>query len=94
MKIKAVVIACVVIVVSFCAWSVGRTQQTAGLPSGQNGRYQVVGATVDFSATGGMPAKQTVIRVDTETGKTWELFEQKSSTAGIETLWIPINESH
>jgi hypothetical protein len=92
MNPKTIGMVCLVFAVGFCAWSLGYTQQTA-LPAGQDGRYQIVPAAVDFSSTGGMPAKQTVIRVDTQTGKTWELFEQKGPVAGFETLWVPLSES-
>ena len=97
MRLKALAIACFVLVAAFCTLAVGRGQQrqlASALPTGQNGRYQVIPATVDFSATGAMPAKQTVIRLDTQTGKAWELFEQKTPAGGVETLWIPLNESN
>lgn len=88
-------IACLVLTATFSVWTFGHSQQNktaVELPAGPNGRYQVTAATVDFSATGGMPAKQTVIRIDTQTGKAWELFEQKAPVSGVQTLWIPLNE--
>ncbi len=90
-------IAIFVLTTAFSAWTFGHSQQkktAVELPAGPNGRYQLTAARVDFSATGGMPAKQTVIRIDTQTGKAWELFEQKGPVSGIETLWIPLNESN
>lgn len=97
MNLKNVGIVCLLIAASLFAWTIGHAQQTQPsaqtLPAGQSGRYQLVRATINFSATGGMPAKQTVIRIDTQTGKTWELWEQKGSV-GIESLWVPLSESH
>ena len=92
MKAKVVGIVCLIFTIGFSFRLVGHTQQPPNLPSGQNGRYQVVNAAIDFSATGGMPAKQTVVRLDTQTGKAWELFEQKGSSGGYETMWVPIGD--
>ena len=92
MKAKALVIVCVIFALALSFRLVGHTQPTSLPASGQTGRYQVVNAAIDFSSTGGMPAKQTVIRMDTQTGKAWELFEQKESSGAVETVWMPINE--
>jgi hypothetical protein len=89
MKTKAIGIGCLILAIGLSFRLVGHSQAPS-LPSGQSGRYQIVNAAIDFSATGGMPAKQTVVRVDTQTGKAWELFEQKGSSGGVETLWLPI----
>ena len=95
---KQIWIVLLVLAVGVFAWAAGHAQQHGAVPSalavGQNGRYQLSEATIDFSAMNGMPARRTVIRVDTQTGKTWELTELKTATGGFESFWLPLSETN
>ncbi len=100
MRLKTLGIAGLVLAVGVFAWTLGHAQQShaasSPIPAGQNGRYQVIPATIDFSGLGGGTArKQTVIRIDTQTGKVWELFETSISGAdSFGSSWVPLNESY
>jgi hypothetical protein len=68
------------------------------LPPGQNGRYQILTASIDSvnnpHTEGGesIPSK-TALRIDTQTGRTWRLVEV-AGAGGYPTLsWEPLNES-
>lgn len=93
---KNIWIVCLLVAASFSAWSIAHAQQhnsASALVAGQNGRYQLSTATIDFSAVNGTPTQRTIIRIDTQTGKTWELENQPTSGGGFESLWIPLNET-
>jgi len=95
MNIKVLGTTCLILAVGFFAWSLGHSQQTstaAQAPSGQIGRYQVVTATIDFSSMGGTLQHKAAIRIDTQTGRTWELNEIDLPHGGGSFDWIPLND--
>jgi hypothetical protein len=61
------------------------------LTPGPNGRYQLIAATIDtLSPT----PEQTVIRIDSQTGKAWRLVNlaDPSGIPGV-VSWMPVQES-
>lgn len=99
MKTKAAVIVCLFVIIG--AWAYVHAQTSAAsaqsaLPSGANGRYQVVSAEFD-SGWEGQPNKKMIIRTDTQTGKTWTLIEYADATADGKTgehhrVWAELGE--
>ena len=71
MKTRVVGIVCVLVIVG--AWAYIHAQATAqvALPSGANGRYQVVAVDFDDSII----KQKSAIKIDTQTGRTWMLTE-------------------
>jgi hypothetical protein len=68
------------------------------LPPGQNGRYQIITASIDSvndpHTQGGesVPAR-TILRIDTQTGRTWKMVELQGTSGYPTQSWEPINES-
>jgi hypothetical protein len=81
MKIKLAGTVCLLVLVG--AWVYIRAQSTpqaiqqTGLPTGPNGRYQIVAADIAMGENwGDKEAKsKTVVRIDTQTGQAWRLIE-------------------
>jgi len=88
MKIKAAVIVCLLVVIG--AWVYVHAQTTAKptLPTGENGRYQIIQADIDYTGMGGVLKHKTVIRIDTQTGRTWELAEIGDGKGGGTFIWL------
>jgi hypothetical protein len=68
------------------------------LPAGQGSRYQIITASIDSvndrRTEGGedIPTK-TILRIDTQTGRTWRMVELQGSDGSPTQSWEPINES-
>jgi hypothetical protein len=62
------------------------------LPSGANGRYQVIAADIDAEGMGGELKHKTAIRIDTQTGRTWSLDEISDNNGGANFYWVPLQE--
>jgi len=101
MKIKMVLVFAGLLVI-VGGWTFAHTQTptsvvgfgTAPLPAGPTGRYQLIAADVDFTGMGGRLKHASALRIDTETGKTWELSEiDDPKTGGISFAWLPLNET-
>jgi hypothetical protein len=112
LQIKALVIACLLAIAGIWAYAHAQTSspplvphewialpdEAYTLPPGQNGRYQLITASVDSVAnphteSGENIPTRTVIRIDTQTGRTWRLVEI-AGWGGFPThSWEPINES-
>jgi hypothetical protein len=97
MKTKTIGIAILCAVLALSAWTLGHSQQTAKttatLPSGTN-RYPIVAADIDFSAMGGKLPHKSAIRIDTQTGKTWELTEIDEPKGAMSFVWVSLNEEN
>jgi hypothetical protein len=96
MKMKVAGIVCVLLLIG--AWALVHAQTvtpsaSSALPSGSNGRYQVIPADIDFTDMGGKLKHKTAIRIDTQTGQTWELTEVGDlKNGGISFVWVKSNE--
>lgn len=101
MKIK-IVVALASLLVIVGGWTFAHTQTPmsavgsglAPLPTGPTGRYQLIAADVDFTTMGGKFKVTSALRIDTQTGKTWELSElDDPKTGGVSFAWVPLNET-
>jgi hypothetical protein len=112
MRFKILGIACVVVAAGLWAYAHGQAgaQPTPShewialpaeaytLPPGQDGRYQIITASIDSVYThrtenGESIPIRTILRIDTQTGRTWRM-EELQGTSGYPTQsWVPINES-
>jgi hypothetical protein len=79
MKTKIAGIVCVLVLVGAWVYVHAEATNQPTLPAGTNGRYQVVPVEFD-SWTAGEPSKKKVIRIDTQTGQTWQLYEYADTT--------------
>jgi hypothetical protein len=59
---------------------------------GQPGRYQVVSADIDLTTMSGALKHKTAIRIDTQTGQTWELVELEAKNGGRSLHWDLLGE--
>jgi hypothetical protein len=94
MNLKTTGIVCFFVLIG--AWALVHAQATSqsNMPAGANGRYQVVAAEIDYSSMGSNLKYKTAIRVDTQTGQTWELTEvDDAKTHGAGFYWVKSNES-
>lgn len=93
MKLKAAGIVCLLFVIGALVYVHAQTAAQAALPTGANGRYQVIAADIDFSGMGGTLKHKTAIRIDTQTGQTWEATEIGDGKGGGTFYWVrTINE--
>jgi hypothetical protein len=67
--------------------------QASSLPSGTNGRYQVIAADIDSEGMGGELKHKTAIRIDTQTGETWSLEEIDDKNGGGNFYWVKLQEA-
>jgi hypothetical protein len=93
-KLAGIVLACVLVIVG--AWAFVHAQTTATttpqLPVGANGRYQVIAADIDSEGFNGEMKHKTAIRIDTQTGHTWDLVELPVQGGGSNWYWMSLNE--
>jgi hypothetical protein len=92
MKIKIAGIICLFVIVGAWVYVHAQTTAQAALPTGANGRYQVVAADIDYTSMGGNLKHKTAIRIDTQTGWTWELVEIEEKPVGRAFYWLRTNE--
>lgn len=92
MKIKVAGVVCALVLIG--AWVYVHAQTTAhyALPSGPNGRYQVVAVDFDETAMNGMMKHKTAVRIDTQTGQAWELVELEGKSGGRNLFWEELSE--
>lgn len=92
MKLKIAGILCILVLVG--AWVYIHAQTTAHytLPPGSNGRYQIVAVDFDETAMSGMMKHKTAVRIDTQTGKAWELVELEGKGGGRNLYWEELSE--
>ena len=88
MKIKFASIVCLVVLsgvwVYIHAQTAAQAAPSTGLPTGPNGRYQIAAVEIAMGQSWGdreVKAK-TVVRIDTQTGKTWRLIEYAETAPG------------
>ena len=93
MKIKIAGIICVLALIGAWAYIHAQTTAQTGLPSGQNGRYQIVAMDFDPENLAGNLKHKTAIRIDTQTGHTWELTELPMKDGGSNLYWMELNEA-
>jgi uncharacterized protein YraI len=76
------------------AWAYVHAQTTTkySLPSGSSGRYQVVAVDFDETTMSGVMKHKSAIRIDTQTGQTWELTELQGKEGGRNLYWEELNE--
>ena len=93
-KLAGIVLACVLVIVG--AWTFVHAQTTATttpqLPVGANGRYQVIAADIDSEGFNGDMKHKTAIRIDTQTGQTWDLVEIPIHGGGRDFFWMKLQE--
>lgn len=93
MKNKTAGIVCILVLVGAWVYAHTQTPASSSLSTGANGRYQVVAAEIDYKNMGGTLGHKTAIRIDTQTGKTWELTEiDNDKGAGGGFYWVPSND--
>lgn len=77
MKLKDAGIVCLLVLV--CALIYVHAQSTSPASStGANGRYQIVPIDFDYPSHEESPQHKTAMKIDTQTGRTWELIEFKT----------------
>jgi hypothetical protein len=81
MKIRVAGIVCLLILAGAWVYLHAQNNAQAALPTGVNGRYQVVPVEFD-DGFAGKPDRKMVIRIDTQTGQTWTLYEYADVTSG------------
>jgi hypothetical protein len=93
MNIRLAGFACILLAIG--AWFYAHAQATPGaaLPTGPNGRYQVVAADIDSEGLGGNLKHKTAIRIDTQTGRAWSLDEIDEKNGGGNFYWVPLQEA-
>jgi hypothetical protein len=92
MKIKVVGIACLLVLIGAWAYIHAQTVSHYNLPSGSNGRYQVVAFDFDETSMSGVMTHKSALRIDTQTGQTWELIELPEKAGGHNIYWEELNE--
>ena len=92
MKAKFAGIVCLLILAG--AWFYIHAQASAGptLPTGPNGRYQIMAVDFDPENLAGNLKHKTAIRIDTQTGHTWELLELPVTGGGSRLYWLSMYE--
>jgi hypothetical protein len=94
MKTKATGIICLFVIIG--AWAFVHAQATIvaapSLPAGANGRYQVIAADIDSEGMGGTLKHKTAIRIDSQTGRTWDLVEIPGREGGSNFYWQELQE--
>ncbi len=94
MKIRFAGIVCVLALAGVLAYLHAQTTiAQSTLPTGAIGRYQVVASDIDYTSSGGVLKHKAPIRIDTQTGQTWELTEiNDDKTHAVTFYWIKLNE--
>jgi hypothetical protein len=92
MKIKIAGIACVFVLIGAWVYVHAQTTTKFSLASGSAGRYQVVAVDFDETTMSGMMKHKSAIRIDTQTGQTWELTELQGKEGGRNLYWEELNE--
>lgn len=90
MRTKIAGIVCLLTILGVCAWVYAHAQsaQTAtGMQPTPSGRYQILSAELDFTASGGQLNQKTVIRINTQTGQAWRLQEATDKSGGRYWKW-------
>jgi hypothetical protein len=89
MKPKTAGIVCVLVVIGAWVYVHAQTAAQPALPTGPNGRYEVVALDFDETVFSGEKYK-SAIRIDTQTGRTWEMMEvpSKSGSGGHSLVWL------
>jgi hypothetical protein len=92
MKIKVAGIACLLVLAGAWMYVHAQTVTHYILPSGPTGRYQVVAFDFDETSMSGVMTHKSALRIDTQTGQTWELIELPGKTGGRNIYWEELNE--
>ena len=92
MKIKIAGIVCLLVLVGAWVYVRAQTATKDVLSTGANGRYQVVAVDFDETVWNGDLKHKSAIRIDTQTGKTWELMEVPAKPGGRALVWLPLGE--
>ena len=85
-------IACLLVLIGAWAYVHAQTNTKLSLSNGPVGRYQVVPFDFDETMMSGMLKHKSAIRVDTQTGQTWELVELPGKDGGHNLYWQAFNE--
>jgi len=92
MKIKIAGLLCLLFVIGLWVYAHAQSSKALPLSPGTNGRYQVVAVDFDLTTMSGLMKHKTAVRIDTQTGQTWELVELESKNGGRNLYWEPLNE--
>lgn len=96
MKIWIAGIICLLGLTGVLVYAHAQTSNPTSGPSflapGAVGRYQIVAMDFDESSMSGVMKHKTAIRVDTQTGATWELVELQGKSGGRNFYWEPLSE--
>jgi len=92
MKTKAAGIVCILVIVGAWVYVHAQVTTSPALPTGPNGRYEIVAIDFDETIFSGALKHKSAIRIDTQTGRTWELMEVQGKEGGRNLVWSGMNE--
>jgi hypothetical protein len=92
MKFKIAGITLLLTLIGALVYAHAQTNTKYNLVPGPAGRYQVVAVDFDETTMSGMMKHKSAIRIDTQTGQTWELIELESKNGGRNLYWQELSE--